>query len=273
MQAPTTWHEPTGVLGMLVAEARLRADALDGRTAELRAGAARAAMPPSFAAALRRPDVAVIAEIKRRSPSKGDIAPGLSLAERARAYAVGGAAALSVLTEPTRFGGSDADLAEAARTVRIPLLRKDFLVDVRQLVEARALGASAVLLIARALPPAELARLAAAARDEGLETLIEVRDERELEAALAAGATVVGVNNRNLETLAIDPAASERLVPLIPPALPAVFESGVLGRADVELAARCGADAVLVGSSLSGAGDGERAVRALVGVSRVPRGA
>jgi indole-3-glycerol phosphate synthase len=140
-------------------------------------------------------------------------------------------------------------------------------------VVARALGASAVLLIARAVPAAELRRLARAAADEGLQSLIEVRSEHELESALEAGASVIGVNNRDLETLAIDPATSERLVPLIPADRPAIYESGVAGRPDVERAASCGADAVLVGSTLSAASGAEAAVRALTGVPRLGRGA
>ena len=268
MQAIVAWSAPGGVLGELVAEARALAGALRGREAELDRAAAAAPPPPSLAAALRRPDVAVIAEIKRRSPSKGDLAPDMRLAERATAYAGAGAAALSVLTQTSRFGGSAEDLAEAARTVRIPLLRKDFIVDARQVVEARALGAAAVLLIARALPPAELTALAAAARAVGLETLVEVRDAAELDAALAAEATVVGVNNRNLETLAIDDRVSAELLPRIPGDRPAVYESGVAARADVERAAGYGADAVLVGSTLSGAADPRAAVAALTGVPR-----
>ncbi|HEY0971764.1 MAG TPA: indole-3-glycerol phosphate synthase TrpC, partial [Gemmatimonadales bacterium] len=235
---------------------------------ELHALAATAAPRPEFAAALRRADVALVAEIKRRSPSRGDIAPGLSLVERAQGYVRSGAAALSVLTQESHFGGTPDDLGTAAAAVDVPILRKDFIVDPLQLVEARALGASVALLIARALPPAELATLAAAARDVGLQTLVEIRDEWELEAALAAGADVVGVNNRNLETLAIDPAVSERLIPLIPSDRPAVYESGVSGRDDVERAAACGADAVLVGSALSASSDGEGAARGLTGVPR-----
>lgn len=273
MQALSSWTPPTGVLATLVDEALARAAALREHATTLAAAARSAPARESFAAALRRPHVAVIAEIKRRSPSRGDINPTLPLAERAIAYAGAGAAALSVLTQASHFGGSAADLAEAARVVSIPLLRKDFLVHPVQMVEARVLGASAVLLIVRALPPDELAVLARAARDAGLETLIEVRDERELAAAVAAGADVIGVNNRNLETLAIDAAVSEWLLPMVPAAYPAVFESGVGGRSDVERAARCGADAVLVGSALSAAADPAAAVAALAGVPRAGRDA
>jgi indole-3-glycerol phosphate synthase len=259
------------VLGTLVADARQRALQLASSRDSLRAAANRTVQPPSLAAALRGGTVALIAEIKRRSPSKGDINPGLSLPDRARLYAGAGAAALSVLTQPSHFGGSPADLAEAARTVPLPLLRKDFIVDPLQIVEARALGAAAVLLIARALPPETLVGLAEAARDEGIETLMEVRDEGELETAIAARASVVGVNNRNLESLAIDPAVSERLIPLIPADRPAVYESGVAARADVEHAAACGADAVLVGSVLSAAVDPSALLRELTTVGRTGR--
>lgn len=271
MQAIVAWTAPGGVLGELVAEAHERAGALRARDGELDRAAAAAPPPPSLAGALRRPDVAVIAEIKRRSPSKGDLAPGMPLAARATAYAEAGAAALSVLTQTSRFGGTAEDLAEARRTVAIPLLRKDFIVDERQIVEARALGAAAVLLIARALPPARIASLAAAARDLGLETLVEIRDAAELDAALAAEASVVGVNNRNLETLAIDDRVSAELLPRIPSDRPAVYESGVATRADVERAASYGAEAVLVGSTLSSAPDARAAVAALTGVPGGPR--
>jgi indole-3-glycerol phosphate synthase len=213
----------------------------------------------------------VIAEVKRRSPSKGAIAPGLSAAEQARAYAAGGAAALSILTEPERFGGRDADVGEALAATRIPVLKKDFHVAPLQLIEARALGASAALLIVRAVPPRELIGLVRLADELGLETLVEIRDERELDVALAADARVIGVNNRNLETLAIDLATCDRVLPLIPGDRVAVFESGVHGPADVVRAAEAGADAVLVGSSVSAAVDPAAAVRALTGVARVGR--
>lgn len=268
MQALHRWTPPAGVLGTLVDESRARAARLVARAAELDAQAAAAPRRPSFTAALRRADVALVAELKRRSPSKGDLAPGLPLVERAESYVRSGAAALSVLTQESHFGGTPEDLARAAAAVAVPLLRKDFIVDPLQLLEARALGASAALLIARALHPDELVRLAHVAREAGLETLVEIRDERELETALAAGADVIGVNNRNLETLAIDAAVSERLLPLVPPDRPAIYESGVRSRTDVEHAAACGADAVLVGSALSAAGDGEGAARALTGVAR-----
>lgn len=272
VQALSSWTPPEGVLGALVADARERAAALGSQAAALRVRAAAADPRASFRAALGGDQVAVIAELKRRSPSRGDINPGLPLEERARAYAQAGASALSVLTQPSHFGGEAADLAAVAVAVELPLLRKDFLVAPLQIVEARALGASAVLLIARALSPDELPLLARVAAEEGMETLIEVRDESELERALDARADVIGVNNRNLETLAIDAAVSERLLPLVPAGLPAIYESGITDRGGVEHAARCGADAVLVGSSLSSSTDGAAAVRALTGVERRGRG-
>jgi indole-3-glycerol phosphate synthase len=230
-------------------------------------------MPPAFIDSLRGGgDVAVIAEVKRRSPSKGMINAAIDGAALARAYEAGGARAISVLTETTHFGGSAQDLETIRSAVGIPLLKKDFHVDAVQILEARALGASAVLLIARALPAGRLAELAQSARGLGLEPLIEVRDERELDAAIAAGARVIGVNSRNLETLEIDPAVCDRIIPLIPRECVAVFESGVSVRADVERAAAAGAGAVLVGSALSASPDPSAAVRSLTGVPRPSRG-
>jgi indole-3-glycerol phosphate synthase len=275
VQALSAWTPPTGTLGALVAAARRRAASLGDRRADLERLAVdrvSASAAPSFAAALRRADVAVIAEVKRRSPSRGEIAPGLSAAVQASRYADGGAAALSILTEPERFGGDVADLDAARGAVAIPLLKKDFNVDPVQLLEAAAHGASAALLIARALPPSTLAALARDARSLGLEPLVEIRDEAELDAALRAEAVVIGVNNRNLETLEIDPATGDRMLPLIPSGRIAVWESGVRTAEDVARAANAGADAVLVGSSVSAAGDPAAAVRALTGIRRRPEG-
>ncbi|MFL5585866.1 MAG: hypothetical protein ACJ78K_13460, partial [Gemmatimonadaceae bacterium] len=155
-QAFSDWVAPVGALGALTDEARVRAATLGGRTAELEGLANRAATVPAFGAALRRGDVAVIAEVKRSSPSKGSINPGLDLASQVRSYEAGGAAAISILTEPTRFGGSNADLTGAREQVRLPLLKKDFHVEPVQLLEAKAIGASAALVIVRAVPPAKL---------------------------------------------------------------------------------------------------------------------
>jgi len=237
----------------------------------LKAAASATPIPPSFAAALRRDDVAVIAEIKRRSPSKGEINAALRAGVQAAAYVQGGAAALSVLTEPDQFGGSLADLTEVRAAVAVPLLRKDFIVDYTQIVEARANGASAVLLIVRALDPLQLADLMEEAGTFNLTPLVEVHTESELEVALFHEAKVIGVNNRDLETLVVDPQTSSRLTPKIPAWVIAIAESGITQRSDVELQAATGADAILCGSAVSAAQDPAAAVRALAGVPRVCR--
>lgn len=249
---------------------RARESALGRR--ELEAIVAGLPQAPDFADALRRPTVAVIAELKRRSPSKGALDETLDATGRTRAYESGGAAALSILTEPSRFGGSLSDLRDARSAVRLPLLRKDFITDAVQLLEARAFGASAALLIARALQPAQLRALADAAREFGLTSLVEVRDEAELAEAIAIDGAVIGVNTRDLETLEIDAAVGARLIPQIPRGRIAVYESGIGGVEDVRRAAALGADAVLVGSVLSLAADAAQAVRALAFEPRCPRG-
>ncbi len=272
MQASYRWTPPQGTLGRIVKEAHDRAALMRDRGAEL-AGELRGVPPaPSLATALRARHVAVLAEVKRRSPSKGAIAPSLDAVGQAAAYRAGGAAAVSILTEPVHFGGSPDDLVAVRSSVGLPILKKDFHVDVIQLVEARVLGASAALLIARALPPERLIALVDEGRALGLELLVEIRDEDELETAIRSGASMIGVNNRNLETLEIDPATSERLIPRIPSDRVAIAESGVQGRADVERFAALGSDAVLVGSVLSAAADPAAAVRALASVNRRARG-
>jgi len=227
---------------------------------------------PSLRAALRNDSVSVIAEVKRRSPSKGDINPSLSAGDQARLYERGGAAAISVLTEPTRFGGSIQDLRDAAASTSIPLLKKDFHISVSQFDEATHGQASAILLIARAVPPNELLTLMTLARGAELETVVEVRSENELEVALKGGAAIIGVNSRDLETLEIDERVPERLVPRIPADVIAIWESGVQSTADVRRAADAGADAVLVGSALSRSGDPVSLLRELVAVPRKARG-
>ena len=261
-----------GPLGRLSAAAAVRAQHLENQAADLRDRAKDAPVGPSFAAALRRTDVAIIAEVKRRSPSQGVINAGLDAAEQASAYARGGAAALSILTEPTEFGGSVQDLRDAREATRLPTLKKDFHVHPVQVLEARAAGASAILLIARALAPDDLTAMADRASELGVEVLVEIRSEEELERALAIRHALIGVNSRDLETLVIDSAVTARLVPLIPADRLAIAESGVSARYDVERAALAGADAVLVGSTVSAASDPTAAVAALTGVARVLRG-
>lgn len=258
-------------MGALTRDAFARAAAVAETLMELKARAADVDAAVPFASALRGDRIKVIAEVKRSSPSKGAIALGLDAVEQAQRYVEGGAAAISVLTEPSKFGGSLEDLARVSAAVRVPVIRKDFIVDPVQLWEARAAGASAALLIVRALSPELLPRLVDTARDAGLEVLMEIRDERELERALSVGATVVGVNNRNLETLVIDPATAPRVIPAIPQACIAVAESGIQQVADVQAAAAAGADAMLVGSAISAAADPVAAVRALADVPRRSR--
>jgi indole-3-glycerol phosphate synthase len=273
VQATPAWIPPAGTLGGIISEAYQRAEKLRRDRDALERAAGDAGVVPSLEDSLRRSVVSVIAEVKRRSPSKGWIKSGLGAAAQARSYEEGGAAAISVLTEPQHFGGSNEDLTSVRDAVRLPILKKDFHVDPIQLVEAKALGASAALLIVRALSPDTLSRLSATGGELGLELLYEVRDRVELKRAMEAGARIIGVNNRNLETLVIDPTTAERLVAEIPADLVAIGESGVSSRGDVERLARSGADAVLVGSAVSAAEDPAAAVRMLATVERVSRGA
>jgi indole-3-glycerol phosphate synthase len=267
-QALSAWTPPTGTLGELTDDARVRAATLTHRLAELTRAIETMGRPPRFGATVRRANVAIIAEVKRSSPSKGEINTGLDLEKQVRAYEKGGAAAISILTEPRRFAGSNQDLTRARAVVPTPLLKKDFHVEVAQILEARSLGASAALVIARAVPPARLKELIKAGDEFGIEILVEVRDEGELDLALSLDARLIGVNNRNLETLEIDPETSIRLLPLIPREIVAIAESGVKSVADVARLAAAGADAVLIGSELSASADPEAAVRALTGVVR-----
>jgi len=256
-------------LDQILSATRGGLDALRRRRGELARQASAAPAPPSFAAALRGLRVGVIAEVKRRSPSAGSIREDLDPAERAALYAGHGAAAISVLTDGPFFGGAVDDLRAAARAeVRVPLLRKDFIVDELQILEARAAGASAVLLIVRALAPERLRALLAAAGKQGLDALVEVHTAAELDRALEAGARVVGVNSRDLDSFRIDVAAAWKLLARIPAELTAVAESGMATSADVERAAAAGADAVLVGSALSASTDPGSLLDAMV---RVPR--
>ena len=212
---------------------------------------ARSAAPALDAEeALRRPGLSLIAEVKRASPSKGALADIADPAALAVDYEAGGATAVSVLTERRRFGGSLADLDAVRAAVRIPVLRKDFMVEDYQLFEARAHGADLILLIVAALAQDDLVRMQRLARDLGMTALVEVHDEDETARAVDAGATVIGVNARNLKTLAVDPDTFGRLAPLIPDTCVKVAESGVSGPVDAARFAGEGADAVLVGEAL-----------------------
>jgi indole-3-glycerol phosphate synthase len=264
-------------LAEIVASHRRRA-AADGRDlAELVARALEAPLPRSFRAALRAGEqspgspsarsLAVVAEVKRRSPSKGALAPDLDPASLAVSYAAGGAACLSVLTDEEYFGGSAADLAAARDASGLPVLRKDFTVCEADVCDARLMGADAVLLIVAALSQVELATLVGLATLLGLDALVETHDEEEVDRALDAGARLVGVNQRDLETFAVDPDRAARLAPLIPPEVVAVAESGICGPDDVGRIGAAGYDAVLVGETLVTASDPEAAVRSLCGVA------
>jgi indole-3-glycerol phosphate synthase len=217
--------------------------------------------------AFRAAGSSVIAEVKRRSPSKGDLAEIPDPASLAAAYQRGGAAAISVLTEGRRFGGSLSDLDAVRRTVEIPVLRKDFVVDPYQLLEARAHGADLALLIVAALPGDELRRLYDRARELGITPLVEVHDETEAERAVDLGAALVGVNARNLKTLEVDSATFGKVAPLLPDDVVTVAESGISTPDDVRRFVAEGADVVLVGEALVRDGDPESAVRAMTGVT------
>jgi indole-3-glycerol phosphate synthase len=219
--------------------------------------------PRPFQAALRAERPAVIAEIKRRSPAKGPLNLGLDAGALARAYADGGAAAISVLTEPERFEGSLDDL-RAARGAGLPVLRKDFILDEFQVMESRAEGADAVLLIVRAVG-SDLDRLTKAARSLAMDALVEIFDEADLEMALEAGATLIGINHRDLETFEVDPQRTAKLAPRIPDGRTVVALSGVSTRAEVEELVDAGAHAVLVGESLVTAPDPAAKLRELLG--------
>lgn len=207
--------------------------------------------------------MAVIAEVKRASPSKGPLAPDLDPASLASAYERGGAAALSVLTDRQFFAGSPEDLKAARAAVSLPVLRKDFTVCVADVLDARVMGADAVLLIVAALRPAELSELLGLAGEMGMDALVEVHDEAEVEAALAAGARIIGVNQRDLFSFEVDTRRARRVAAALPAGVVRVAESGIRSGRDVADLAEAGFDAVLVGESLVVSADPEAAVRQL----------
>lgn len=252
----------------IVAAHRARA-AADARTvAELEAQVTGVSPTRGFTEALRATalaGLAVVAEVKRRSPSKGDLDPDLDAASLAGQYAAGGATCLSVLTDADHFGGSPDDLRAARRACELPVLRKDFTVCEADVYDARAMGADAVLLIVAALGTEELTRLHRLATGVGLDVLVEVHDESELAQALEAGAGLVGVNQRDLRSFEVDPERAARLAAHIPADVVAVAESGVRDGADAERLAAAGYQAVLVGESLVRSRDRAGAVAALRG--------
>jgi indole-3-glycerol phosphate synthase len=209
--------------------------------------------------------VNVIAECKRRSPSRGVLAPQYDPVSIARQYEAGGAAAISVLTEPTFFDGALDHLTAVRKAVDLPVLRKDFVVDEYQLLEARAAGADAVLLIVAALEQPDLVRLQSRAWELGLAALVEVHDDEELSRAIDGGARLVGVNNRNLRTLAVDVGASDRLAAKMPAGVIGVSESGLQTRGDLERLAAAGYRAFLIGERFMTDPDPARAITELIG--------
>lgn len=242
--------------------------------AELRARIQDCPRPRDFVAALRAAaGVALIAEVKRASPSAGDLAPDLEPVTLARIYQAQGAAAVSVLTDPTFFRGHPAHLRRIRKAIRLPVLRKDFILHPYQVYEARLWGADAVLLIVALLSPETLSELHELALSLGLTPLVEVHDEPDLARALALRPRLLGVNNRNLRTLQVDLGTTERLRPHIPKTIPLVVESGIHTPEDVRWAARQGATAILVGTALVRAPSIPEKVRTLVEAGkRIDRG-
>ena len=238
------------------------------RRASLERSANAASRPAELAPVLQRERVGVIAEVKRRSPSAGVIREDIDPSERAALYAVRGAVAISVLTDGPYFGGSLDDLRAAAQRVSTPLIRKDFILDELQVLEAREAGASGVLLIVRALPAGRLSELIRFAREWLLEPLVEIHSPADLDLALQAEASIIGVNSRDLDTFRIDSAAAWELLARVPSDRVAVAESGMVEAVDVERAAAAGADAVLVGTALSAAPDPGALLERLAAVPR-----
>jgi indole-3-glycerol phosphate synthase len=254
------------MLDRILADAKVRSDAAIGRGAEFQARAKDAPQARGFASALVGPKLSIIAEVKRRSPSRGILAEGLDAVEQARIYEAGGATAVSVLTEPAHFDGSLEDLVAVREAVSIPVLRKDFLLEPEQLWEARAAGADASLLIVAALDDRLLARMLAAAQEAGLDALVEVHDRAEAERAMACGAKLIGVNNRNLTTFATTLVTAEALASTVcREGIVAVAESGIHTSRDAERMAAAGYQAILVGEALVVAEDPATALGRLVG--------
>jgi indole-3-glycerol phosphate synthase len=218
----------------------------------------------SFSSVLRHPGVAFIAEIKRKSPSGGKLRPGASAADLAAMYESAGAAALSVLTDAAYFGGTDDDLVAARHVSGLPALRKDFVVDPYQIYEARALGADAILLIVRALSDAELRAFLGLTRELGIEALVEAHSASEVDRALTAGAQIIGVNNRDLDTLVTDVSLAPRLRAMVPPECVFVAESGISQPEQVAALLAVGVDAILIGESLLRSPDPRTKLRALI---------
>jgi indole-3-glycerol phosphate synthase len=259
-----------GILSAIVRSKRSGLEALATRKGELEWAAERADGPRGFRAALAASElVALIAECKRRSPGAGEIRPGLDPAELSRAYESAGAAALSVLTDEEYFGGTADDLRAARGVTSVPVLRKDFTLDPLHVLEARAMGADAVLLIVRLLDDAALAALHREATGLGMDVLVEVHDAAELERAAHLGADLIGINNRDLSTFRTDLATTTALLDGVPDGVLVVSESGIHTPEDVARLAEAGVDAILVGESILRAPDPAAHARALASVPKV----
>ncbi|MEX0757344.1 MAG: indole-3-glycerol phosphate synthase TrpC [Acidimicrobiia bacterium] len=251
------------MLEPIVESTRRRIAEISHLTGALRGEALSTAPARSLRAALVSDRLTVIAEFKRRSPSRGMLASNLDPAVRAKEYEAGGAAAISVLTEPDHFDGSDDDLRAVRASTRLPVLRKDFTLDESQIWQARVLGADAVLLIVALLSDDQLAHFLGVAREAGLEALVEVHTDGEAERAVAAGPTIVGVNNRDLTTFDVDLATAEQIAARLVDVPVTVAESGIFTAADAGRMRRAGYDAVLVGESLVKSGDPAAGIREL----------
>jgi len=261
-----------GILARIVSHKRAELAEASRNRAEIERRAAHRKPGRDFRAALRQDPPAVIAEIKKASPSKGVLAEKFDPVSIARAYAHGGAAALSVLTDREFFRGSIADLEAARAVCKIPVLRKDFTIDEFHVMEAAAHGADAILLIAAILEPAEMRRFRELAAQFGMAALVEVHDSDELDAALDSGAEIVGVNNRNLHTFEVTLETSLRLIGKIPANVIKVSESGIHSSEDVQRLASAGYDAFLVGEHLMKSEDPAAALRALRNIQKEPIG-
>lgn len=256
------------VLDRIVEDVRRRLPKLIARLPDLEAGARSAPPVRDFTGALLAPGLSVIAEIKRASPSRGPLDLKLDAAGRAQSYERGGAAALSVLTEPEYFLAAPGDLEDARASVDLPVIRKDFTLHPIHITEARAMGADAVLLIVALLEDAALTDLLAAANEWGMAAIVEVHNEAEASRALALGATIVGVNNRDLTTFVTDIATSERIAPMLDGKAVTIGESGIHGASDARRVAEAGFDAVLIGEYLVKHNDPSSAIAEIVAAGR-----
>lgn len=257
---------PNSILQRIVDVKHAEVSALVPHAEALRSRARQAAPPRGFARALRHPgEVRLLSEVKRRSPSAGDIRPGADPVEVARSYQEGGAAALSVLTDRDFFGGDLSALVAVRENVSLPALRKDFIIDPLQVWEARGAGADAILLIVRILQDEQIRDLLGLATELGMDVLVEAHTEDEVGRALGGGAKLLGINNRDLDTFVTDLGLSLRLGPQVPADVTLVAESGIRSAEDVDRLGEAGCDAILVGESLMRQPDLASAAAALVG--------